>query len=93
LDELFALLTEKSGWEWLRRDGDQHGEYISALANPDRGMVRVYVEPDHYVFDVEFDSRSPQAERAYEDILRAVREELLPAVGAREVRQIEGYGR
>ena len=91
LEELRERLNKGNRWEWLRRNSDRFDDYISALANPDWGMLKVYVEKDHYVIDVVFRSARAEAAAEFEALHKLVLERVLPSVDAREVKAVKGY--
>ena len=90
LEQMFAKLNELGPWRWIERDNDRWGEYISAraLPDPDHGMVKIFVEPDHYAVDMVLESEAHTKLDAVYDTLFTY---LLPALGATDVKETDHY--
>jgi hypothetical protein len=91
LDEIRRRLEQVTSWNWLPREGERRGEYLSAMVRPGV-MVRVYVEPARYVFDVDCNSVEG-GQGDYEALLAMVATGIIPALGGSDIRRIDGYGR
>jgi len=90
LEQMFAKLNELGPWRWIERDNDRWGEYISSrvLGDPDHGIVKIFVEPDHYAVDLVLVSDAGAKLDAIYDTLFTY---LLPAVGASDIKETEHY--
>lgn len=93
LEQLFARLNEAGPWRWLMRDSEHWGDYISAraLPLPLQAMVKIYVEPDHYVVNVSFDSEGADAPAELAALRETLFDRLLPAIGARNIAPTDTY--
>lgn len=79
LDELRARTTH----EWIERDSFFWGDYISAGVSP--GVIaKIFVEDPGYLIEVKFidDRLRSDWERAARDVM----DQVLPLIGARDVR-------
>jgi hypothetical protein len=87
LREMQAKLNEVGPWEWVDRESDHHGFYISAAAlrRPQRGMIKIAVddELDRFVVTASIEA---EQQATVDEILRTLDERLLPAIGARGLR-------
>jgi len=86
-----AAQLQQGPWQWIERDGDRWGDYLSTIAVPG-AMVKLFVdepEPGSCAVNVRFESDAVDAS----DQDRGVRETLLatvlPSIGARDVTEIE----
>jgi hypothetical protein len=98
LEQMNELLNDQSAWQWIDRESDYFGEYLSA--NPhdvDDGAdgnsrLRIFKEEDHYVIDVMYDSEKPKAQEAWEALVAQVKDKVLPQLAARDVEETEDFG-
>lgn len=67
-------------FHWLDRDNDRLGEYLStrAIAEPDRGMIKIFEESDHWVLNVVLEAE----ETVVKATLDTVFQQLLPGLEA-----------
>ena len=93
LDQIHETLTAKLPWKWHRRENHAYGDYLWASTDVERSALRLIEEDGRYVLDVEFHSDQPEAEAACDLLHRRVREELLTAIGAADVRPAPHHGR
>ena len=95
LAQALAKFKELSPWDWLERDNDKWGEYISARALPDPhwGMVKLFVEPDHYVINILLKSDEPEDEvlPLCDELEEIVFDTLLPGLGAHDLTKVDDY--
>lgn len=93
LAQMLAKWNEIGPWKWTERDSDRFGEYISTrvLELPQRGMLKVFVEPDHYAINVMLQSDEPNAEEKFGAIRDTIFKKLLPAVDASGICKTETY--
>jgi len=93
LEQLFARLNQAGPWRWTMRDSEHWGDYISTrvVPAPDDAMVKIYVEPDHYVVNASFESEHPDATAKLQELRSTLLEKVLPALGARDVTPAETY--
>jgi hypothetical protein len=95
LAEARAKFAELSTWEWLERDNDRWGEYISARAmgDPHRGMIKLFVEADHYVINILLKSDEPEDQvlPLCDAVEKTIFDKLLPAIGAHDLTRVDDY--
>lgn len=93
LDEIFARFNELGPWRWINRDNDRWGEYISSgvLRDPHYGILKLFVEPDHYAINVLLESEDPNARELFDQVRETLFDKLLPAVGARDLAEVQDY--
>ena len=89
--ELLNRLNNDGPWRWMGRDSDHYGDYISCLGGPDASRLKVFQEGDKYVLNIRYKSDAPNAAVEWEALHRQLLEQVLPSVGARDVRATEGY--
>lgn len=85
LEAQLATLRAATEWEWIERDSEFWGDYISAHAG--ELMLKIFVEGDGFLF--EFKCLTPEAEARWEEHVRLALRRLAPLVGAEEVRRAE----
>ncbi len=63
LADMFRRLNSLVPWEWVMRDSEHCGDYIStrALRDPDYAMVKLIVETGYFAISVKFESDQPNA--------------------------------
>ncbi len=90
--QVLAKLNQTGPWEWVERDNDSWGWYISAapLDDPHYAIVKVIFERPRAV-NVRFESDADNADALLEDLRRTLLERLLPALGARNVAPTDTY--
>lgn len=93
LEQIFARLNEAGPWRWSMRDNERWGDYIStrALRDPDDAMVKIIVEPDHYVVNTTFESDLPDATTRLEALRATLLEKVLPAIDARDLKPTDTH--
>jgi hypothetical protein len=93
LPQIFQRLNDLGPWQWIERDSDRWGEYISAraIARPHEGIAKIFVEPDHYAINVSLSSEALNPQSAFNEVRKFVIERILPAIGARDISEIEDY--
>lgn len=93
LRQMLATLRELGTSRWLERDNDRFGEYLSSsvLPAPDRGIVKIFVEPTHFALNVVLNSSDPDAQPRFDAVLATLFEKILPALGAREISETDPY--
>jgi hypothetical protein len=82
--EVLRRLNDLGPWEWIERDSDSWGAYISArvLAEPhDHGMVKLISDEGHYIVNVYLRSTHPDAGVEFAAVRDIVFQRLLPALG------------
>jgi hypothetical protein len=93
LDQMWDALHATVAWEWRRRENYAYGDYLWASTNVPTSAVRIIEEAGRFFVDVEFHSETSTAHDDCESLLRRVREELLPAIAAEDIRPAEYHGR
>lgn len=93
LHQMLAVFRTLVTWPWFRRDNDRWGEYISTstFPSPDRGIVKIFAEPDHYAINIVLESDALGAQPRFDAVLEAIFKVLLPAVDAREIVETDTY--
>jgi hypothetical protein len=93
LPEMLAVLRGLGTWRWYQRDNDRWGEYISAsaLPDPDWGIVKIFVEPDHYAINIVLESDDAAAQPRFDAALDTIFKVVLPAIEAREITETDTY--
>ncbi len=83
LPEIRARCGELTAWQWIERDSDRLGEYISARAVPDpeRGMVKIFIDCERFVVDLKLEAEPQKIDAVYDIVFTL----LLPAIGATEI--------
>jgi hypothetical protein len=88
-------LNAHSGRRWQERDSDGLGEYIASTfwdaAADYKNRLRVIVEGVEYVLDISLRSRAESAESEWTELLAYARDQLLPLLEARDIRETEDY--
>ena len=75
----------------MARDSDYYGDYISCLGCPEGARVKIFQEKNKYVLNIRFKQEASNAAKEWEHLHHQLLEQVLPAVGAREVKPTEGY--
>lgn len=91
LKDMFAKLAEGTTWEWLERENDYFGEYLSATSDEADRILRIFQEKDHYAIDLWIESGAPEAKANWQALDKRVVDKLLPMLGAREIEPTEDY--
>lgn len=83
----------------MERESFWEGDYISTLAKRDYAMLKIYdleepsfivnSEDADFIIDIEFESSGPGAESEFKALHAKIIDEVLPSLGAREVRRTE----
>lgn len=93
LDQIRARLNELGPWKWIERDNDNWGPYTSAVFNraAARAIVKILHEGEGYAVIVHYSWDDPRAPDDFEAARRILFENLLPAIGARDLAETEDY--
>lgn len=96
LPEILAVVRGLGTWRWIERDNDRWGEYISTntLPSPDRGIVKIFFEPEHAAINainIVLESDDPAAQPRFDAVLDIIFKQLLPAIDAREIVETDTY--
>ncbi len=89
MKEMFEKLNSIGLWRWIERDSDRHGDYLSALADPDYAMIKIFAEERGYVLQIHCKSEHKDTGRLFSDILTACQHRVLPSLGARKIEPAE----
>lgn len=92
LKEMLARLNATSPWKWVMGDSDSYGEYLIARPYQGYSKFRVFAEEERLVFDVFYSFDDHGAEDLWDSQHSLILNELLPSIGARDVRPTENYG-
>jgi hypothetical protein len=91
LDEMYAVLNERSGLEWLGGDNDFWGEYYYTLVDEGGAKLRLFVDEEKR-FVIHLSTLEAAADMmSYEELQAIVEEKVLPLLGARDVRPHSGW--
>ncbi len=86
LEEMRQHLNAQELWSWIERDSYWYGDYISALAERDYVMLKIYDFDDQgFAIDIEFKSNGLGAAKELADLQVKITGQVLPSIGAREV--------
>ena len=85
--ELYDKLVELGPWTWRGTESDTYGDYLST--NPDRrSWIKIFDRRDHWVVQLgALEGSSVTREQLERDLL----DRILPAVGARNLRETEPF--
>lgn len=89
--ELFERLRASAIWQWIDRDSDRWGEYVSTVGVPG-AVVKVIPgepEPGRCAVNVRFESDADNAADQDRGVRQTLLSKILPGVGARDVTEIE----
>jgi hypothetical protein len=90
--DVFRRLRADGTWTWIDRDSDRWGDYVSAVDAPG-AIVKVIPgepAPDRWTANVAFECEDADADAQAEDLRETLVDRILPAIGARDVRE-SGY--
>jgi hypothetical protein len=83
LSEILEELRARTSFRWIERDSFYWGDYISAGISP--GVIaKIFIEEPGYLFEVKFSDNSLSWD--WEGPVREVMDQVLPHIGARDVR-------
>lgn len=93
LADMFRRLNSLGPWEWVMRDSERWGDYIStrALRDPDYAMVKLIVETGYFAINVNFDSDLPNAQTKCDELQEALLTKVLPLIGAHNIQPTDTY--
>jgi hypothetical protein len=93
LADVQSEFNELGPWNWIERDNDNYGEYISSrvLETPHYGMIKVFTDGGQFAINVRLESDEPDALAQFASIKEAVFKRLLPAIDAAEIAPAETY--
>ena len=82
-------LNARGTHDWIERDNDNYGEYISARAHGDHGFYKIYYDDrrDGYCFTIKFTCERPTLDEEFAELKRIALDEILPWIDARDIRQ------
>ena len=92
LPEQLARLNSRGSYTWIERDGAWYPDYISTRAHPDDGFFKIYDAVDgRFVLGIKHVTDRPTIDAELAKLVRVAREQVLPAIDAREVEATEPY--
>ncbi len=85
--EILERLNDLGPWQWIERDNDYWGEYISArvLPDPHDGMVKLISDEGSYIINVYLRSKQPDAGAEFAAVRDIVFQRVLPALDASDI--------
>jgi hypothetical protein len=85
--EVFERLNDLGPWEWIERDNDNWGEYVSAraLRDPHDGMVKLISDEGRYIINVYLRSNQPDASTEFAAVRDIIFQQVLPALDASDI--------
>ena len=92
--QMYARLRETHDWNWMDRDGDRWGDYLSSSAIPGfpGASVSLYAdepEPGRCALNVRFRSDATDAETRFEALRRRLAATLLTSIEAQATTETE----
>ena len=71
---MLGVLQGLGTWRWNERNNDRFGEYISAsaLTDPEWGIVKIFVEPDHFAINIDLESNDSGAQPRFDAVLETI---------------------
>jgi hypothetical protein len=89
--ELFARLRAAGPWQWIDRDSDRWGDYVSSSGVPGTIVKIIPGEPapGQWTANVRFESDAGDADAAAARIRDTLLRVVLPAIGAQGVTETE----
>lgn len=93
LADLHSRLNTIGPWEWIDRESERFGDYLSTrvLDSPDRGMIKVYSELGYYAVNVLLQSDDPMANERFTKIKDTLFKIVLPSIEANDIAPTETY--
>ena len=90
---IFVRLNTAGPWRWVQRDSERWGDYLStrALPDPDYAIVKLIMEPGHFVLNVKFESSRADAQSYCDELQQTILTRVLPSIAARNIRPAEFY--
>ena len=85
LPAMKAKLDSKGPRPWQVGDSDRHGDYLGGTVSPE-GVARIYQVEEGFVVNLKFLSMDGDATAQLERATGRVLQDVLPAVGARDVK-------
>ena len=92
LKGMLERLNEAGPWKWVMGEKDEFGEYLHTRPFKGFAKYRVFAEPEPFVFDIYYSFLDHGAEEAWETQHAIILNEILPTLGARDVKPTENYG-
>jgi hypothetical protein len=84
--DLRVRLNELGPWNWVERDNDRWGEYISTRALPE-GIVKILVDNGLYVVNFVLEAEPEKLDAVYDTLFTYV----LPNIGATQLIETDPY--
>ena len=97
LAEMLGRLNRVGGHDWIERDRDSWGDYISSITHGpgDRDKTRMRIlwpdDVNGWVLDLQFSSEAADADARLERFLEFAKETVLTVVDATAVREVDDY--
>jgi hypothetical protein len=90
LAQILTRLDAVAPWQWVEWYNENWGDYVRTrgLAG---GIVKIYVEPEHYVVQIKFESDASDAAAQLAELRATLFETVLPAIGARDLTPTATY--
>ncbi len=92
MSAMLERLSASTPWKWVAGEKDDLGEYL--MTRPFKGFAkyRIFSEEDHYLLDIFYSYLDAGAEEVWETQRSILLDEMLPSIGAREIRSAENIG-
>lgn len=91
-EKMLDTLNAVTPWKWVFGDSEWYGEYLATRPYQGYSKFRIFTEKDTYVFDIFYSFDDHGAEDLWDSQHSLIQNEILPSLGARDVRPTENYG-
>ena len=91
LAQMFDRLNAAGPWQWIQRDSERFGDYLSTRDLPGYSVVKIIEESDHFVANTRFESEEPNADAELTALRETLVGRVLPSIGARDVTETDTY--
>jgi hypothetical protein len=90
LDDFEEILSKRSDLTWRGGDNDHWGVYWAAFLPDDTSELRIFIDRGRFVIDIQHIPQIPES-MPFSQIVDLVQTQILPALGARDVRPHPGW--
>jgi hypothetical protein len=87
LSQILDAVRANTSWEWLARDSEFWGEYLSAQSSAQPVLAKIFVEGNAYLLELKF--QDDGLRESWEPVARGIVNLLLPPLAAIDIRRAE----